>query len=285
MIAIIYSGSRYANWKLAFKGEVVADFKTAGINPFFNDEKFISNLLNKNIKLIHFAEKIKKIYFFGAGASSNERNKVIENAFSKFFKFSRVSINHDMLAAAKASCGEKEGIACIIGSGSNAAYYNGKKIVENNYGLGYVLGDEGSANWLGRKFLKASLNKKLPINLQQLFTKRYDLDRKQILEKIYKSPHPNIFLSSFSDFFIENRNDSYIKNMIIEGFNLFFDNYLKPLLNLYGNQIPVYVVGTVAANFQDYLREAASENNINNVSVIKEPIYNLLNYYANKNWN
>jgi N-acetylglucosamine kinase-like BadF-type ATPase len=283
MIAIIYSGSRYANWKLAFKGEVVADFKTAGINPFFNDEKFISNLLNKNIKLIHFAEKIKKIYFFGAGASSIERNKVIENAFSKFFKFSRVSINHDMLAAAKASCGEKEGIACIIGSGSNAAYYNGKKIVENNYGLGYVLGDEGSANWLGRKFLKASLNKKLPINLQQLFTKRYDLDRKQILEKIYKSPHPNIFLSSFSDFFIENRNDSYIKNMIIEGFNLFFDNYLKPLLNLYGNQIPVYVVGTVAANFQDYLREAASENNINNVSVIKEPIYNLLNYYANKN--
>jgi N-acetylglucosamine kinase-like BadF-type ATPase len=283
MIAIIYSGSRYANWKLAFKGEVVADFKTAGINPFFNDEKFISNLLNKNIKLIHFAEKIKKIYFFGAGASSIERNKVIENAFSKFFKFSRVSINHDMLAAAKATCEEKEGIACIIGSGSNAAYYNGKKIVENNYGLGYVLGDEGSANWLGRKFLKASLNKKLPINLQQLFTKRYDLDRKQILEKIYKSPHPNIFLSSFSDFFIENRNDSYIKNMIIEGFNLFFDNYLKPLLNLYGNQIPVYVVGTVAANFQDYLREAASENNINNVSVIKEPIYNLLNYYANKN--
>jgi N-acetylglucosamine kinase-like BadF-type ATPase len=283
MIAIIYSGSRYANWKLACKGEVVADFKTAGINPFFNDEKFIAHLLNKNIKLIHFAEKIKKIYFFGAGASSKERNKIIESAFSKFFKFSRVSINHDMLAAAKATCEEKEGIACIIGSGSNAAYFNGKKIIDNNYGLGYVLGDEGSANWLGRKLIKEFLNKNMPTNLQQIFKKKYDLDRKQILEKIYKTPHPNIFLSSFSGFFIEHRNDAYIKNMINEGFNLFFDNYLSPLLNLYGTQLPVYVVGTVAANFQDYLREAAAEKNIKIVSVIKEPIYNLLNYYAHKN--
>ena len=283
MIAIIYSGSRYANWKLAFKGEVVADFKTAGINPFFNDEKFISHLLNRNIKLIHFAEKVKKIYFFGAGASSKERNKVIEDAFSKFFKFSRVSINHDMLAAAKATCDEKEGIACIIGSGSNAAYFNGKKIIENNYGLGYVLGDEGSANWLGRRLIKAYLNKNMPTNLQQFFKKKYDLDRRQILDKVYKNPHPNIFLSSFSDFFIEHRNHTYIKNIIIEGFNLFFENYLMPLLNLHGNHLPVYVVGTVAANFQDYLREAATENNIIIVSVIKEPIYNLLNYYAHKN--
>ena len=283
MIAVIYSGSRYANWKLAFKGEVVADFKTAGINPFFNDEKFITHLLNKNIKLIHFAEKIKKIYFFGAGASSAERNQIIENSFRKFFKFSRISINHDMLAAARATCDEREGIACIIGSGSNAAYFNGKKIIENNYGLGFVLGDEGSANWLGRKLIKAFLNKNMPTNLQQLFKKKYDLDRKQILEKVYKTPHPNIFLSSFSGFFIEHRNNVFIKNLIIEGFNLFFANYLQPLLNLYGNQLPVYVVGTVAANFQDYLREAAVENSINIVTVIKEPIYNLLNYYAHKN--
>ncbi|TAH01256.1 MAG: hypothetical protein EAZ15_07610 [Sphingobacteriales bacterium] len=283
MIAIIYSGSRYANWKLAVKGEVVADFKTVGINPFFNDEKFITSLLNKNNKLIHFAEKIKKIYFFGAGATSAERNQIIENAFTKFFKFSRVFVNDDLLAAAKASCEDKEGITCIIGSGSNAAYFNGKKIVENNYGLGYILGDEGSANWLGKNLLKAFLNKKMPLNLQQFFSIKYDLDRKQILDKVYKNPNQNNFLSSFSDFFIEHRNDIFIKTMLTQGFYLFFDTYLKPLLITHGNQQPVYFVGTVAANFQDYLREVAKQNNINIVTVIKEPIYNLLNYYAHKN--
>lgn len=283
MIAIIYSGTRYANWKLASKGEVVADFKTAGINPFFNDEKFINNLLNKNIKLIHFAEKIKKIYFFGAGASSPERNEIIHNAFSKFFKFSRVFVHHDMLAAAKASCDDKEGITCIIGSGSNAAYFNGKKNIENNYGLGYILGDEGSANWLGRKLVKAFLNKSLPTSLHQLFKNKYDLDRKQIIDKIYKNTHPNIFLSSFTGFFMDNRNDIYIKNLITEGFNLFINTYLKPLIAIYGSHQPIYFVGTIAGNFQDYLRETATENNINIVTVIKEPIYNLINYYANKN--
>ncbi len=283
MIAIIYSGSRYANWKLAVKGEVVADFKTIGINPFINDEKFITNLLNKNNKLIHFAEKIKKIYFFGAGATSAERNQIIEKAFTKFFKFSRVFVNDDLLAAAKASCEDKEGITCIIGSGSNAAYFNGKKIVENNYGLGYILGDEGSANWLGKNLLKVFLNKKMPLNLQQFFSIKYDLDRKQILDKVYKNPNQNNFLSSFSDFFIEHRNDIFIKSMLTQGFYLFFDTYLKPLLITHGNHQPVYFVGTVAANFQDYLREVANQNNINIVTVIKEPIYNLLNYYAHKN--
>lgn len=283
MIAIIYSGSRYANWKLAVKGEVVADFKTVGINPFFNDEKFITSLLNKNNKLIHFAEKIKKIYFFGAGATSAERNQIIENAFTKFFKFSRVFVNDDLLAAAKASCEDKEGITCIIGSGSNSAYFNGKKIIENNYGLGYILGDEGSANWLGKNLLKAFLNKKMPLNLQQFFSIKYDLDRKQILDKVYKNPNQNNFLSSFSDFFIEHRNDIFIQTMLTQGFYLFFDTYLKPLLITHGNHQPVYFVGTVAANFQDYLREVAKQNNINIVTVIKEPIYNLLNYYAHKN--
>ncbi|TAF45762.1 MAG: hypothetical protein EAZ51_02455 [Sphingobacteriales bacterium] len=283
MIAIIYSGSRYANWKLALKGDIIADFKTAGINPFFNDEKYIFNLLHKNIKLIHLAEKIKKIYFFGAGASSPERNQIIHNTFSKFFKFSRVFVQHDILAAAKASCDDKEGITCIIGSGANAAYFNGKKIIPNNYGLGYILADEGSANWLGRKLIKAFLNKSLPNTLHQLFTLKYDLSRKQIIEKIYKNNHPNVFLSSFTDFFIDNRNNIYIKNLITEGFNLFINTYLKPLINTYGNHQPIYFVGTIAGNFQDYLRDAATENNINIVTVIKEPIYNLLNYYANKN--
>jgi N-acetylglucosamine kinase-like BadF-type ATPase len=283
MIAIVYSGSRFANWKITSKGKEVLDAKTVGINPFFTDEKSILQLLNKNIKLIHNAEQIKKIYFFGAGASSPERNDIIKNAFGKFFRYSKIFIHHDLVAAAKACCDDKAGIVCIIGSGSNAAFFDGKKIIENNYGLGYALADEGSANWLGRKLIKDYLTQNLPEEINILFSKKYDLDKKQILDKIYKQTNPNVFLSSFVDLLTENRDNLYVKEFVKNGFRLFADTYLIPLTQKYGGKQPVYFVGTVAANFQDYLREVAEEKNIKISTIIKEPIYNLLNYYANKN--
>ena len=161
MIAVVYSGSRYSNWRLAEKKEVI-EVRTNGINPFFNDEKWIIQLLNKNTKLINNAEAIKKIYFFGAGASSKERNAIIHGALSKFFRFSKVYVSHDMDAAAKASCDDKPGIVCIIGSGSNASFFDGKKVIENSFGLGYAISDEGSATWMGKAILKAYLSETMP---------------------------------------------------------------------------------------------------------------------------
>lgn len=283
MIAVVYSGSRYANWKLSDKGMDTIDVRTNGINPFFNDEKFILQMLNKNSKLINYAEQIKKIYFFGAGASSLERNEIIKKSLAQFFRYSKVFVSHDLEAAAKASCNDKPGIVCIVGGGSNVGFFDGKKVIENNYGLGFALGDEGSSNWLGKNLIKAYLNETLPLSVQTLLEKKYDLDRRLILDKIYKQAHPNIFFSSFTEFFSENRNDPFVKEFIKNGFRVYIDTYLIPLAKQYGGKQPVYFVGTVAANFQDYLREVAKEKKINISSVIKEPIYNLLNYYANKN--
>src|SRR6476646_2927355 len=130
MIAVVYSGSRFADWKLSDKGEIVCNFKTAGINAIFNDEKSIIHLLNKTNELIYNAEEIKRIYFYGAGAFTKGRQKIIENAFTKFFRYSKVVVEHDLTAAAIATCEEKPALVGIIGSGSNAAYFNGKKIKE-----------------------------------------------------------------------------------------------------------------------------------------------------------
>ncbi len=162
MFAVVYSGSNYADWRLADKGRTVASFKTNGINPYFSDEKAITQLLNKNINLIHHAEAIKRIYFFGAGASNDELKAVIINAFSGFFKFAKISVQHDIEAAAIACCKNKPGIICICGSGSNAAWYDGKKVRPNNYGLGYILADEGSGNWMGKQLLKGYMSETLP---------------------------------------------------------------------------------------------------------------------------
>lgn len=278
----MYSGSNYAEWRLAIRDKTIATFKTQGINPYFNDEKFITQLLNKNINLIHHAEEIKKIYFFTAGASSPERVATVANALSAFFKNAKILVEHDILAAAIASCKERKGIVCILGSGSNAGYYDGKKVKKNNFGLGYILADEGSANWLGRMLLKSYMYDTLPDKIARKFEKRYDYDRGQILDKVYRNPQPALFLSSFTDFFADNRDDEYMKNLIKTGFKNFLTTYVVDIKKE-DPGAPVYFVGSIAATFQDYLRETATELNIPITNIIKEPINNLLSYYSNKN--
>jgi glucosamine kinase len=282
MIAVVYSGSNNAGWRLADKGRTVASFNTNAINPYFNDEKYIVQLLNKNINLIHHAEEIKRIYFFGAGASSDELKQVVYNAFAAFFKFAKISVGHDIDAAAIACCRNTPGIVSICGSGSNAAWYDGKKVKPNNYGLGYILADEGSGNWLGRQLIKGFMNETLPVNIRKKFVQRYDADRKTLLEKIYRQKQPALFLSSFSDFFLENKQDAYLKNIITTGFGKLIQTYLVPLHKQHP-EAPVHFAGTVAANFQDYLHEAAADNGIKITDIIKEPINHLLTYYSNKN--
>lgn len=282
MIAVVYSGSRFADWKLADKGELVSDFKTPGINPFFNDEKSIVQLLNKSTELIYRAEEIKRIYFYGAGAFSKNRQKIVETAFSDFFKHSKVVVEHDLTAAAIACCGDNPAITGILGSGSNAAYFTGKKIKENNFGLGYILGDEGSANWLGRMLLRDSLVGDLPKKFQQSFLHKYALDRKQLLDKVYKQPFPALFLSSFADFLLEHQQEEYVKTLVLSGFEQYFEKYILPLSKQHP-QVPLHFAGTIAAGFESWLREVAEKFGFAISSIVKEPIDNVLNYYANKN--
>jgi N-acetylglucosamine kinase-like BadF-type ATPase len=282
MIAIVYSGSNYADWRLTDKSETIS-FKTSGINPYFSDEKSILQLLNKNINLIHHAEEIKRIYFFGAGASSEELKNVIKIAFGNFFKYARVSVQHDIEAAAIACCQNKPGIICICGSGSNAAWYDGKKIKPNNYGLGYILADEGSGNWLGKQLVKGFISETLPADIYKKFVKKYpSIDRKSILEKVYRQKNPALFLSSFTDFFADNMADTYVKKTVKVGFDKLIDHYIVPLKEEHPDA-HIYFAGSVAASFQPYLYETARDNGINIEYTIKEPINNLLNYYTSKN--
>jgi glucosamine kinase len=282
MNAVVYSGSNYAEWRLFDRERTIASFKTSGINPYFNDEKQIIQLLSKNINLIHHAEEIKRIYFFGAGSFSTELKNTVHNAFLIFFKFGKVTVEHDITAAAIACCKNSPGIISIIGSGSNAAWYDGKKVKTNNYGLGYILADEGSGNWLGRQLVREFMNETLPENIRKKFVQRYDPERKTLLEKIYRQKQPAVYLSSFTEFFIDNQEDSYIKGIIKNGFDRLMHTYLLPLHDEHPEAF-LYFAGSVAASFQNHLHEAAADANLKIATIIKEPINNLLTYYSSKN--
>lgn len=280
MIAVVYSGSKSAFWKISNEGKTVAECTMPGINPCFNDQKHILYLLNKNIVLINHAESIKKIYVFAAGASSVESQKNLAETLGQFFINSKIKVKDDLYGASIAACYDKKGIVGILGSGANCAYFDGKKPEQNNYGLGFILGDEGSANYLGRMLLKNFLEDKLPADLKKQFEERYNVDRPIILEKIYKKPNAQNYLSSFLDFYIDNRNHKYMEQLIDQAFEKYIKTYLAPTLADHPNE-EVHFVGSVAGTFQDRLRLTAEKHNINIISITKEPIYNLLNYYSN----
>ncbi|MCI0922059.1 hypothetical protein [Sphingobacterium rhinopitheci] len=282
MILVIFTGSRYADWRIADKGKVLHGFRTPGINSYIQDENFINQLLNKNTNLLYNAEKVRKIFFFGAGASSKERQDKIVRVFSSFFKNAKTKVYHDLQASAISTLGDEKGIVGIIGSGSNAAYFNGKKTLDNNFGLGYILADEGSTNWMGQHLLRDFLTDTLPHGIREKLVDKHGLDRKSILDKIYNSPNPNIFLTSFSDFIYENRTDAYISTLIKKGLETYVKEYLLPLIDMYPDA-PIGMTGSVAFNYKEWLLDLAKEYHLNIQVIIKEPIQNLIKYYINKN--
>jgi N-acetylglucosamine kinase-like BadF-type ATPase len=280
MIAVVYSGSKSAFWKISNEGKTIAECTIAGINPCFNDQKHILYLLNKNIILINHAESIKKIYVFAAGASSVSMQESLAETLGMFFKNSKIKVKDDIFGASIAACYNETGIVGILGSGANCAYFDGKKPESNNFGLGYILGDEGSANYLGKILLKNYLEDKLPQDLKKQFEEKYNVDRTTILERIYRKPNAQNYLSSFLDFYIENRSNKYIEQLIDFAFEKYFNTYLVPTTKKHPNE-EIHFVGLVAGTFQDRLRLTAKKHDINIITITKEPIYNLLNYYSN----
>jgi prepilin-type processing-associated H-X9-DG protein len=280
MIAVVYSGSKTAIWKIAREGKVIAECSMPGINPCFVDQKALLQQLNKKTILINHAEQIKKIYAFAAGATSAERKNELAKSLGLFFKHSKITVQGDLYGAARAACYHEKGIVCILGSGANCSYFDGHELEENNFGLGFILGDEGSANYLGKIILKNFLQEKLPLALQRKFSEKYDLDRTGILEKVYKKTMAQQFLSSFLEFFIENSAHEYIQELLDHAFERYFELYLLPTMKQHPEN-DVHFVGIVAGTFQERLRLSAQKRGITITTITKEPIYNLLNYYSN----
>jgi N-acetylglucosamine kinase-like BadF-type ATPase len=280
MIAVVYSGSKSAFWKISNEGKTIAECTIHGINPCLNDSKQILFSLNKNNILINYAESLKRIYVFAAGAASVALQNSLAETLGTFFKNAKIKVKDDVYGASIAACYDKKGIVGILGSGANCAYYDGKKPEKNNYGLGFILGDEGSANHLGRLLLKNYLEDKLPADLRKQLEEKYNLDRAIILERVYKKPNAQNYLSSFFDFYVENRNHKYIIQLVDQAFEKYLNIYMTPTLAQHPKE-EVHFVGTVAGTFQDRLRLAAEKKDIKIITITKEPIYNLLNYYSN----
>ena len=276
MLCVIEGGSTKADWLIAEGIKTPTKLTTIGFNPFFHSSDFVFDSLSNQKELAKYKNADIEIHYFGAGCSSKERNAIIADGFKRFFEKAKVFVDHDLLASVYATCGDEPGIACIIGTGSNSCFFDGNKIHEKNYGLGYILGDEGSGSYYGRKLVTSFLYELMPENIYKSFLDTYHLDKDSIVRYVYNEPGANLWLASFSKFLTTHRHDPFIQHMIRHGMREFMELYVCHYKN-YRN-IPVHFVGSIAYVFREELKEVAHTHFINVGKIIKQPIDELMNY-------
>ena len=280
MILVADSGSTNTNWVIIEGNKIISSFITNGFNPYFTkSEEIYKELKIKTPKDIN-VNSISDIYFYGSGCSSPELNSIILNGLNQFFPDSDIEINHDLLAAARALFMQDSGIVIILGTGANTCLFDGEKIVKNIPSLGYILGDEGGGDYLGKLFITEFLYGNLPENIHHDFLKKYELTNDQIMHKVYKEPNPNRFLASFGEFILEHSKDENMNTLVKKSFTDLFLNHITKYENY--NNFKIRVTGSIGFYFQNQLKEVAKEFNAHIDLIEKNPITRLTQYHIKK---
>jgi N-acetylglucosamine kinase-like BadF-type ATPase len=225
-------------------------------------------------------DRVKEVHFFGAGCSSPERNALVRTALATFFSGADVEVEHDVMASVLATCGDDPGIACILGTGSNSCFFDGHIIHENNYGLGYIMGDEGSGSYLGKKLITHYLYGILPEAIRTAFEAKYVMNKEIMIENVYSKPGGNVWLASFARFLTEHPGDPWVQNTVRAGFSEFFDLYVCHYPDY--RRLKIHFVGSIAHFFGDLLREVGSSKGADVGRIIRHPIIGLADYYRQR---
>ena len=267
------SGSTKTHWLIKSLNGESREFYTQGLNPYFISTQDVVAILNKELTE-HECAGISSVEFYGAGCKADDKCKLIELAFSQVLANADIKVNSDLLGSAIALFPNGKGVACILGTGSNAAVFNNFQFTDSIQSLGYVLGDEGSGNYFGKILLRDFFQNIMPIDISKKFAREFDIDYNQVLNSIYKEPFANRYLARFSVFLSSNRGEYYIENMLSEGFQAFVNSQLSTL-KFNKSEMEVAFVGSIAYHFRDVLTDVLFKNGYRIASIIKEPMEGL----------
>ncbi len=276
MILIADGGSTKTEWRVCGAGKKWQSLYTSGINPFFLSGEEIINLLRNELQPLA-GITFEKIFFYGTGCNSPAKEEIVESAVRKFFSVERIFVGSDLLGAARALCMDEPGIACIMGTGSNSCYYDGRSILSNVSPLGYILGDEGGAAFIGRKLLSGVLKKNLPAEVIDRFFNTYNLTSAEILENVYMKPFPNRFLGQFSRFISSNIEIEELQDIISSSFEEFIRRNILQYRE--ATELQVNFTGSVAYYFSIFLEAALKANNLKAGIITLSPMDRLAEYH------
>jgi glucosamine kinase len=276
MILIADSGSTKTDWVLADENLERHPFTTSGINPFILSAEQIENILVTQIHIGIDRSSIKEIYFYGAGCSDEVRCGMIRESLKKLFSNAQIEVNHDLLGAARALCGNERGIAAILGTGSNSCLYDGEKIIESIPSLGYILGDEGSGAHIAKKFIAAYIYREMPDDLKS----NVDGDgitKENVIQELYGSAAPSAYLAGYMTTVTKYIQHPFVTALVKNSFAEFLEHHICRYTGF--KEIPMHCTGSVAYNFSNLLKEAAAEKKVTVGRIIDKPIHTLADFH------
>ncbi|HTI59429.1 N-acetylglucosamine kinase [Mucilaginibacter sp.] len=278
MIIIADGGSTKTNWCLVTEEGKKVYFNTEGYNPYFSSTAYIVQSLMENLPTDLEKSEITEVNYYGAGCSTDEMRNIVAEAMKAVFTKARVYIGHDLLAAARALLGTTEGFAAILGTGTNTCIYNGREVTHNIDSGAYILGDEGSGCYIGKKLLVDYLRGYMPEAVRKLFWETFKLTPDDVNEQVYTQPRANRFCASFSKFVYDNPvNIEYSRNIVRTSFEDFFRNLVRHYPNY--QKYTFNCIGSVGYNFRNVLEEVVTENGMVIGNIIRSPIDNLVKYH------
>lgn len=255
IILIAESSTTRTEWSLVDDGEVLAHAFTSGLNPFFMSRREISHSIRLELPPEFFKRRWNHVFFYGAGCSGPEKNKIIEASLVAQFK-TPVTVMSDLLGAARGLLVREPGLACILGTGSNSCFYDGNDIVKNVPALGFILGDEGSGAALGRVFLGDALKGLAPHELTEAFFDKYKVTRAEVLDAVLNNPAATRNLRAYSFFLSEHLDNPYVHETISREFRRFFERNVSQYDY---KSYPVSFVGSIATTYSEILLEVAND--------------------------
>jgi len=285
MRLIADSGSTKTDWALTDGNRCVARIATQGINPVHMDEHKIADIIGETEsaleKMLGTKPDVEAIDFYGAGCVLPYKDKIFA-ALKNVFRCdeNHICVESDLLGAARAVCGEQDGIVCILGTGSNSCVYDGRKIVSNIPPLGYILGDEGSGAAIGKRFLNALFKEELSPALREDFLQSQQLTYADIIEQVYRRPMANRFLAGLSLYVgtrmqTDDDDAQQLREMVAGCFAEFFEKNILRYGREYAS-LPIGAVGSIAWHYQDIFRATAQHYGYDVGMICQAPMDGLL---------
>lgn len=276
MFLIADSGSTKTHWEIIDNGRA-APVYSKGTNPFYQTVEDIVKIIQEEL-LPSLQGTPEKIFFYGAGISQADKKKTVRDALHAVFPCAYCEVEHDLLAAARATCGSAAGITCILGTGSNSCLYDGKQIIDNVPSLGFILGDEGSGGYFGRKLLQAYYYRELPAELKAELEAKHDMQRDHVLNAVHGTNMPNQVVASYAGFLTANNQHPFIRKMLGSGFREFLERHV---LKYAGHEtLPVHFIGSIAGLNKEILDEALRALRLKVGTVLQSPMEGLRHYHA-----
>jgi N-acetylglucosamine kinase-like BadF-type ATPase len=287
MILIVDSGSTKSDWIAIDKNgkQLLEKLRTKGLNPEILKEEKLKKIIKKNTDLKAHRKEVTHVFFYGAGCGTDRGKELVNNALTEVFTNAIIKVDEDTMAAVYGTINHdtEAAVVCILGTGSNCSYYDGKKLHQRVQSLGYILMDDAAGNYYGKELIRDYYFSNMPVDIKIAFGSKFNLEADYIKYNIYKQPNPNAYLANFAEFMFLNKDSEYIVELIKKGLRIFVKNYIMQYKEEI-KTVPVHFAGSIAYFSQDQIKEVAKEMGFTVGNFERRPIEGLVAFHS-KNLN